>query len=293
MNNDDVEALYEYATEQDRFVDYCLWPYAPRVPAQGMFRSYNLLLHSFLQADADPQLFKLCQTIREALGEGQVVWGVKQAADGHLSWELYFYDYARLERKVSISALLQAISPFADCHLNVSEQRPYFMFSIDVDNALALGRRSLEEVNVYIGNPGSSVSSGLCYSLTQAGMAFTNLYYFYNAKNEMDEIKGKIACSAYLDLHEFDMAHILWPELCHCEVIVVANKQDRDGVYFSRIPVDGLIFFLKKMAYPAALIEFIERNRSRLEHLLFDVGFDYRMKNGRIDIVKSAYYGFF
>ena len=31
----------------------------------------------------------------------------------------------------------------------------------------------------------------------------------------------------------------------------------------------------------------------RLDHMLYDVGFDYRMEGGRLNILKSAYYGVF
>lgn len=287
-----IESLYEYAEEQDRFVDYCLWDYAPLAPVAGKFRSFNLLLHSFAVARADHRLVDMCRDIRHAIGMSNSVWGVKHS-QGQLSWELYFYDYRRLQRQVSIPRIIEVISPYARCDLHFAEQRPYFMFSIDLDDGLVTGRNVLQEINVYLGNPGSNVSSGLCYSLTREGVRFTNLYYFYNARTDMEDIAGKVACSAYLDLPGLDLKQILWPELCDCEVIVVANKQGRDGVYFSRVKVGQLIFFLERMGYPEELLAFIRGNRHRLDHLFFDVGFDYRMNDGRIEIVKSAYYGFF
>jgi hypothetical protein len=74
---------------------------------------------------------------------------------------------------------------------------------------------------------------------------------------------------------------------------VVANKQGNDAVYFSRINVDQLIFFLKKMRYPMELVSFIEENRSKLDHLLYDVGYDYKMDGKDLVILKSGYYGIF
>jgi hypothetical protein len=287
-----VESFFEYATEQDRFVDYCLWDYPPRSPVSGKFRSYNLLLHSFAVANADPRLIELCQSIRNEIGIANSVWGVKKA-EGRLSWELYFYDYRRIEREVSIPRIIKSIAPLVCCELRYPEQRPYFMFSIDLDDDLVAGSGELSEISVYLGNPGSNVSSGLCYSLTREGLGFTNLYYFYDARREMDDIAGKIACSAFLDMPGLDLSEILWPELCDCEVIVVANKLDRDGIYFSRINVDQLLYFLLRMDFPPELIAFVRENRERLDHLLFDVGYDYRMENGKIQIVKSAYYGYF
>ena len=78
-----------------------------------------------------------------------------------------------------------------------------------------------------------------------------------------------------------------------CRVTVVANKQQNDSVYFSGIDVDQLIFFLEKMAYPDSLTAFIVNNRARFDHLLYDVGIDYRMENGKFKILKSGYFGIF
>jgi hypothetical protein len=100
-------------------------------------------------------------------------------------------------------------------------------------------------------------------------------------------------CSAHIDTTKVKMDQILWPELRECRVIVVANKQQNDSVYFSRINVDQLIFFLKKMNYPIELTSFVEENRSNLDHLLYDVGIDYRMDGEDLVILKSGYYGIF
>ena len=47
------------------------------------------------------------------------------------------------------------------------------------------------------------------------------------------------------------------------------------------------------MAYPRELVYFMEEKRPLLDHLLFDVGFDYRMEGKDLAILKSGYYGFF
>jgi hypothetical protein len=72
---------------------------------------------------------------------------------------------------------------------------------------------------------------------------------------------------------------------------VVANKKHHDGVYFSRIRIDQLIWFVERLGYPQAIRDFLRQHRARLDHMLYDVGIDYRMVDGRLEIVKSAYYG--
>jgi hypothetical protein len=282
----------EYATTRDIFFDYCLWEYKPVAPYENKFRSVNLLYHSFDFTGMDERMFQLVQAIRKGIGASHTVWGLKRQGE-HIAWEFYFYDYRRRERERSITKLLDIIRPFIRCEIRANENLHYFMFSIDINNDLVSGRRDLEEIHMYIGNPGSSVSSGICYSLTKNGTRLENFYFFFDAKREMDDIMSKTACSAHIDTAQIHIDHILWPEMRNCGVIVVANKQNNDSVYFSRIHVDQLIFFLKRMGYPGQLVSFIRENRAKLDHLLYDVGYDYRMEGRDLKILKSGYYGIF
>jgi hypothetical protein len=167
----------------------------------------------------------------------------------------------------------------------------YFMFSIDITEEIF--SRGVEQVHLYIGNPGSSVSSGISYSLTPARTKFENIYFFFEARSQMQEIAAKIACSAHIDTKKINLNEILRPELCNCKTICVANKQENDCVYFAGIGFDSFLYFLRSMHYRASLTTFLEENRSKLDHLEFDVGFDYRMEEDRLIILKSGYYGIF
>jgi len=282
----------EYTTDQDRFFDFCMWEYSPLMPWEKKLRSSNLLFHSFAVMQIHERVFDLVQTIRERFGILRTVWGVKQLGR-EIRWEFYFYDYGKRERERSITRLLDIIRPLVPCEIRANESLDYFMFSVDIYKDLISGAASLEEVHMYIGNAGSTVSSGICYSVTPMGTKLENLYFFFDAKTQMDLIIGKIFCSAYVDITKIDLDRILWPELKACKVIVVANKQGNDAVYFSRINIDQLIFFMKRMDYPIELISFVEENRVKLDHLQFDVGYDYKMEGNELKILKSGYYGIF
>lgn len=280
----------EWASPGDRTADYCLWDYPPLGPTAGRLRQATLLWQSLAAAGAGPRLHALCDALRAGLGPGQTVWGAKRSG-GVTTWEFYFYDYGRLDRSVSVGRVLALLAPFAASPLADPARRPYFMFSLDLDDALAEGRRPLDRINLYIGHPGSSVSSGLSYAYTQEGLAFDNLYSFFDARREMEQVRAKLACSAHLDLPGPSLDALLWPELSRCGVVVVANKRACDGLYFSRITVDQLILFFERLGYPEAVTGFVRDNRRRLDHLLFDVGLDYAMADGRLVVTKSAYYG--
>jgi len=183
---------FEYATTQDPHVNYCLWQYHPVAPAEDKFRAVNLLYHAFELERADPRLYDMVDALRDSIGPFRTVFGIK-LVDGRLAWEYYFYDYARRERKVSIGRVVEALRPFARCEIRPNESLPYFMFSIDIDSALARGTRQLDVVHMYLGNPGSAVSSGIAYALRPAGSTLENFYFFFDAKTQLDRIPRRRA----------------------------------------------------------------------------------------------------
>ena len=283
---------FEYATRDDPALNYCLWQYAPARPAEDNFRSINLLLHSFEVAGVDERACAIVDAIRDAIGPFRTVFGVK-LRDGGLAWEFYFYDYARRAREVSISRVLAAIRPYVRCDVRPNERLPYFMFSLDLDRELAAGARPLDVVHMYVGNPGSAVSSGIAYAVRPARVTLENFYFFFDAERQLDEAAGKICSSAYFDDTRLPVDAVLVPELRRCKTICVANKQTHDCVYFSGVDVAQLVHFLERLAYPEPLAAFVRSHSARFEHLLFDVGFDYRMEDGRLRVLKSGYYGVF
>ena len=283
---------FEFATASDPTLNYCLWQYAPARAAEDKFRSLNLLLHSFELARVDDRAYEIVDAIREAIGPFRTVFGVKLLQD-RLAWEFYFYDYARRERQVSISRVLEAIRPLVRCDVRPTESLPYFMFSLDLDAELAAGRRDLDVVHMYVGNPGSTVSSGIAYAVGTSGVMLENFYFFFDGERQLDEAAGKICSSAHFDDTRMPVDAVLVPQLRRCKTICVANKQTHDCVYFSGVDVSQLIYFLERLAYPSPVVAFVREHAARLDHLLFDVGFDYRMEGERLRILKSGYYGVF
>lgn len=285
-------SVVEFCAADEELFDFCLWPYDPPLPVAGKLRPVSILRHAFGLAGLERQGNALIDGLRGTFGDSRTVWGIK-LEQGRVSWELYFYDYARLQRTRSVPRFLAAVGADSQGVFPPLEDVPYFMFSVDIDGDLLLGRRDLAELQIYIGNIGSNVSSGICYQVTGVATTLRNFYFFFDREREMDDIVGKMSSSIFLQQRAFRPEMLLWPELVDCKTIVVANKINRDGLYFSRIKVDQLLHFLRRLDYPAEHVKFIERNRGHLDHILYDVGFDYRMRSGRIEILKSAYYATF
>jgi hypothetical protein len=281
---------FEYTTPEDQYYNYCWWPYQPVATVENKYRPVNLLFHSFLVAGIDARAFEIVRAIQQSIGRFRTVWGAKQLGD-RLAWEFYFYDYARRERDVSITRVLKAIQPLVRCDIPVNESLPYFMFSIDINSDVASGSSAMDVIHMYIGNPGSTVSSGIAYALRADSTTLENFYFFFDAGRQLDKAAAKIACSARFDATRLTMDRVLWPELRGCHTICVANKQQSDTVYFSGVNVDQLRFFLKTLDYPSAITDFVDEHRGKLDHLLYDVGFDYSTRGDQLHFHKSGFYG--
>jgi hypothetical protein len=287
-----LEHRFEYATRDDPSLNYCLWPYQPPAPAEDKFRSINLLFQTFDYAAIDARAFALVDAIRDRIGPFRTVFGVKFIG-GMIAWEFYFYDYNRRKREVSISRVLEAIRALVPTAVQPNENLPYFMFSLDVSQNILTGQTALDVVHMYVGNPGSAVSSGIAYAVRVDSTTLENFYFFFDAASQLAEVAGKIASSALFDDTRLSIDSVLRPELRSCQTICMANKQTHDCIYFSGIDIDQLLWFLDWQQYPAAITGFVQENRANLDHLLFDVGIDYRMEHGTLRILKSGYYGVF
>lgn len=275
----------------DRFTDFCLWDYEPLAPPTGRWRSETLLLASFSQQGVLEAGRAFMDRCRAAFGPFRVVWGIKEF-NGNTSWEFYFYDYDRTGRTRSITALLGALAPTHRCTIIPPDNRAYFMFSLAF-TADDLAGGEIDEIDVYIGNPGSSVSSGICYLLNDAGMRLKNFYFFFDVKTQRLEAMDKLTTSAHFGEGDIWPAALAWPEMMTCKTVVVANKPVSDALYFSRVTVHDLLWFMNRTGFAADLSAEIARNKHRFDHLFFDTGYDYRIADGQPVTEKISFYGYF
>jgi hypothetical protein len=280
------------ARRSDPALDYCLWPYdAPALSHRDSWQASALLYHSFEVAGLGHKMIDFCDALIAANGPFQTVWGVKYAG-GTLSWEFYFYDYARLDRRFDTAAFVAATKDILPTTAPLTgDKTPYFMYSIELTPAHINGTAVIDQFDLYIGNPGSSVSSGICYGLSPAGNEMRNFYFFFNSKQHAVDIRDKIKSTSWIAADELRMDDFIWPNMTP-QTTVIANKRNNDSVYFSRIPVAQLTTFLNRLEFCDPLFTFLADNQQRFEHLLFDVGYDWTPDTrGGIRYAKGSYYG--
>nr|WP_319948453.1 hypothetical protein [uncultured Shimia sp.] len=280
------------ASPNDPSCDYCLWPYQrPCEPSPESWQSSALLYHSFAVAGVSEKMVRFCKALQATVGPFKTVWGVKHA-NGQMSWEFYFYDYTRMERRFSTADFCDLAKNHVTLDVPVNDSQPYFMFSVEVGAAEIDQGVPITQLDLYLGNPGSEVSSGICYGLTKTGMELRNFYFFFDALKHAHDIREKIVSNAHVPLNRLNLSDIIWPNMTKAQTIVVANKRMNDGLYFSRIPVDDLLSFMKRLDFPSELQMFAAANAHRFQHVLFDVGYDYDFHpDDGVRYLKGSYYG--
>ena len=285
-----IPELQERRRPSDPNRDYCQWSFdMPVPPAAGALRTSALLFQSFEAAGLTEKARPICAAIQSHWGRFNTVWGVKYA-EGRLSWEFYFYDYARDARQIGMTDLLDTLRDLVPCALVPDDRLPYFMFSIELTEQNLCGA-PLDQIDIYMGNPGSNVSSGLCYGLTASGLELRNLYCFFDAATEREAIIGKITESIRFPYANVGIDALLWPAMEGVKTVVVANKRQRDSIYFSRIRVAQLQYFLDRLNFPPDIRKHLQNNAALFDHNLFDVGWDFDYRDGEIVPTKGSYYG--
>ncbi len=276
-----------YATDDDRFFDYCLQPYDPLRDPRGKLRSESLIWNSLDTAEASSELDDVLHTIQQTAGRDMTVVGIKHQA-GRLWWELYFYDRLKEDPAVRATSIKQATAPWFSLVPDLRETIPYFMFSFDLyPDTPTVGR--VDIVNLYL--PYYEVQGGRSYKLLADRLEMDNVYRFLHPKTEIREILHEIRQSVFVDYSRVPLSRVLLPELIDCQRICIAKKRCADAVYYSGIDVGQLLFFLRTFAYPEAIVRFVEEHRSHLDHLRFDVGIDYVMRaDATVAMTKSSYY---
>jgi len=273
----------DLTTEDDEFFDYCHYKYIPHKDYANKFRSVSLLDNSFGLMNIPFEFKKLVGLLQEKIGVKNTVWGVKKVKDA-LFWEFYFYNWKKKDPRIKISSILNELGDLFGFEGKIDETLPYFMFSIDIANEIFASKK-IKGIHIYIGKHS--------YFFDGKKFRLENYYSFFSPKEQTRQIVWGIKNSAYVDFKKIKLKEILLPQLLRCKSICVAKKLDNDSVYYSGIDLSQFLYFLKKFKYPGKITEFVESNSGKLDHLQYDVGFDYKMEGGKLKILKSGYYGTF
>jgi hypothetical protein len=273
----------------DIYSDYVRAPYQPLASTDGKLRAVNLLYRSFALAGEEARGARLVTALRDALGGGATVWSIKHQ-EGALGWELYFYNPGRVFPAIELRTVREALQGLIRIDVEIPSHVDWHMFSIELGPAELAGA-PVDTVHLYV-NGAQRKGSSRSYARRRDEVLLENLYTFHDPLVDADEIVGRLRSSVHLDRDPISAA--LWPELFRCRRICVSNKPRSDGMYFAGVDVGQLSHLLRACGWPRALESFVNEESARLDHLMFDVGFDFsRGADGRTVIRKSACYATF
>lgn len=272
----------------DPFRDFCQWDYDPvAAPTGTTLRQSAFLLHSLALTPHGDPLAEAFGRIRDRWGAFNTVWGVK-SAPGELSWELYFYDYDRKDRRHGIAALCDClpglVAPELAPALALADRWPWFMFSVEFDAQSLTG--GIASVDLYFEGSGGTISAGLSQVWDGRRRRPKNDYRFYRSRDDRARILQDLA-----DLPT--LPDPLAPGCYDEEIFVISRKSHASAVYFSRVPAAQTLRFARETGFCPALSDALAADAAALAPYRFDLGVDF---NGGPDgslIRRSAIYGIF
>jgi len=276
------------------FRDYTHSAYAPLATNAGKFTNekffIRMLEHLETSQSKRKKIIKLKDKICKTLGINKTVWGVKKR-DSRFSWEFYFYNYNKENPEISITNLKKCLSPEFSLPVYPREEWDYFMFSFETDE-VGFRRNKINGCDIYTTDKTRRMS-GFSFHLYKDQVNFKNIYKFYSS----DE-RGMLKNIMRKNFTAMQVSKILFPfnikgTICLAKKNVLDKTPRTYGIYFNRVDIDSFLYFLQQFQYPSKLIKFVKKNKYKLNHFLYDIGFDFKVKNDNISYIKSGFYGLF
>jgi hypothetical protein len=281
------------AGESDLYLDYVARPYEPQAPWKGKLRSEALYDAG---AAGRPALLELKDRLQKRLGKDRVVWGVKERL-GQTYWELYFYNYDR-RPELSVESVRRALAPDWSLAPLAAQAPEHMMFSFELSDAVLASRR-VEAYSIYEISEAAGRVVSRSWRADAVRAVPENVYIPVPLDTPRDRaLLEKLLRRGLGAVPGLD--GVLPPKLmAGCRSVCLASKprggkpaKDPNGVYLSTLRVDALLEFLRQWRYPEALVAFVADNRDRLDHLLYDVGYDFDGGDA-VSFCKSGFYGIF
>ena len=302
-----------FRRHDDPFRDFCQWDYEPVVvPEKTTLLQSAVLLKSLPDSLAGRRLLSIFTRIQACWGEFNTVWGIK-STDGIVSWELYFYDYGRDDRRLGISDLAKCLPELVAPGLAAGDRWPWFMFSVEFDST-TLKTGEIGSVDLYFEHEGGTIrnssadSASFMFKIGSVDLYFEheggtisagvsevwdgklrqrkNDYRFYRSALDRAELLKDLC-----DLPS--LPEPLAPGRYDEEIFVISRKAISSAVYFSRVDVRRTLQFAHENGFSPALTEFLKADAGALAPYRFDLGIDFSVQSGKSVVRRSAIYGIF
>ncbi len=278
--------------------DFIMDPYPMASDPAGRPTSLDLFLAT-LPADAvqRPIFEALAERIIDAIGPDRTVWGMKLTGD-EVAWELYFYPHRRDPDTTPATFFERARNAFegvvgwaAPRDIPTNASLVSFEFTLEHD-AVTEPR----EIDVYHPVEGGA-DMIVAYRHSDGHHRLKNTYELFRFPDRLDALKARLESSRFASPVNEGVAADHWlgeiEASKRCSLAWCSYKPEGDGIYLGLVDASDLARFLDRYSYPAHLRGWVLKHLDRLDHLRYDLGFDYTVTDGTVDVAKSGFYGYF
>lgn len=283
----------EMSEPDDRYLDFRVLSYQPVAPTSGRIRSVNLLRASFAAFGVLERGNQVIDIMRDTFGLFETGWGFKVGIDGP-TWELYWYHEQQEPRTKSIAQLRESLAGFGGLSLDVDLNLPFASFSMDLDEIIDGTDQGVSWLNLYFGNGVDSRCPGLSCRVTSDELLLQNTYFVGETDDAvaMREIRTRILYSPRNGSGPATM-ELLGRRPHSTRYVYFANKPLCDAIYYSQTDFAFYEHFVDWAGFPKGYRDFVARSAPMLDHLRWDVGYNYVVVNDDILVSKVGVYGYF
>lgn len=263
-----------------------LQEYLPRAPVAGKLRPVAMLDASLRRDGAPAQVRRVFETASEVLGAGEAVWRVRSGRDGTTSWEIYLWDHARCSPTEALELLLDELQVrvVPEIDLDALASLGPLCCSVDLPDDLADG--ALRALNVYVRLERATVSY---YRVDGSGALLQGVQTRFEGEEgwaKFDESLARVPHLAGLP----DVRAAVPEPLRSAPWVYLTQTPRHAGLYLAGLDLAAFEWFLDHVAFASALRGFVHDERSRLDHLRFDVGYGVRAAGGEVELGSAGVY---
>ena len=281
------------ASDRDRYMSLGFEAYRPRRPIAGKVRAENLLWHTLLCAGMLDDWDEPLHAVQRALGRDQSIFGLHLPTPGEPgapSFELRLLD--RDADGGTFARTRAALKPWIELAPGVDALPAHVVLGLRFD-ASTRASGCVDAVEIHL--RGDDPRRVEIRRRAASEDSLVSRDFIVEAKRQIDELLPAIKASEFVD---FDadrraLGRVMIPELFACRRIHVSKRRDRDALIFSGVNVDQLRFVYERFELPAPMLAFLRTHQDALEHLLFDVGVEYRTQAGRVVYPSTSVYSCF
>ncbi|HET8929820.1 MAG TPA: PqqD family protein [Acidimicrobiales bacterium] len=278
--------------------DFIMDPYPMASSPAGRPTGLDILLAT-VPTDAGQRatLQSIAEQLRDAIGPDQTVWGMK-LENTRPSWELYFYPHRSEADDTAATYFARAQEAFEkvvgwDAPRSVPSNAALFSFEFELEPR---GVTRPRELDVYHRIEGDS-DMILAYRHSDRLYRLKNTYELFPLPDHLDAVRHRLGSSRFAFPENEGVASAHWlgeiETAKECSRVWCSYKPDCDGIYLGRVAASDLARFLDRFAYPAHLRNWVHEHVHELDHLRYDLGFDYTISDGEVRTLKTGFYGYF